>query len=448
MPDRPNILIVLTDQQTHHAMRCAGNEWLRTPAMDRLAARGTRFSRAYCTYPLCSPARASHMTGRYPHEVNVMGNEGKSFWRHDIAREQFMGYHFARAGYRCVWAGKDMAPADGSRDFELLCQWGDVQTADHVCRFLEGPHDKPFLGVVNFVNPHNICEWARSMPLFEGGIGEPPPEKDLPPLPANHGIDPYEPQIIRQIQDLGLQVFIGRTYTPLQWRQYLWAYYRLIELADAQLGRILDALDRTGLADDTLVVFMSDHGDGCASHRWNQKMTFYEEVIRVPLIVAGPSVTAGRVSDRLVSTGLDLLPTCAAAAGVDIPAECQGLSLLDLCGGEERPAWRDHLVVESALNPEILDNVKAARANMGRCLVTQRHKYSVWKWGAHREHLVDLEADPGEMVNLAQSSRWHGLRDRMRQMLADWGRATKDPFQVPGHEILSPGAVREPGGAG
>ncbi len=444
MADRPNILIVITDQQSHHAMHCAGNEWLSTPAMDRLAARGARMNRAYCTYPLCSPVRASHMTGKYPHQVNVMGNEGKGFWAHEIAREELMGWHFSRAGYRCVWAGKDMPPADGSRDFELLCRWGDVQVADHVTDFLRDPGDKPFLGVVNFVNPHNICEWARAMPLWEGGIGDPPPERDLPPLPANHAVPAYEPEIIRLIQQWGMQIYLPRDFSQRQWRQYIWAYYRLIELVDVQLGRILDAMDQTGRAEDTLVIFMSDHGDGCGAHQWNQKQIFYEEIIRVPMILAGPGVEGPAVSDRLVSTGLDVLPTCCDAAGIDLPEGCQGFSLLELCAGRAPADWRESLVVESALNPEVMDNVRAARRNMGRCLVTDRWKYAAWKWGANREQLIDLENDPGEMHNLAQSSRWDPKLREMRRLLQDWSEHTDDPFQVPGHEILSPGATRQP----
>ncbi len=439
---RPNVLILITDQQTHAAMSCTGTPWLKTPAMDTLAARGTRFTRAYCTYPLCTPARASHMTGRHPHELGIYGNAGKPFWAHDIPREALMGWHFARGGYRCVWAGKDMAPADGSRDFELLCRWGDVQTADHLTAFLREPGEAPFLAVGNFVNPHNICEWARAMPLFEGGIGEPPPERDLPPLPANHPVPPEEPEILRQVQRWGMQVWLPRDDGPRQWREYLWAYYRLVELVDAQVGRVLAALDETGRAEDTLVVFMSDHGDGCAAHRWNQKMTFYEEVIRVPLILAGPGIAAGAACDRLVSTGLDLLPTCCEAADMPVPEGLPGRSLLPLARGEPVETWRDALVIESALNPEVMDNARAHKQNVGRAIVTDRHKYSVWRWGRPREQLVDLAADPGEMVNLATSRRFDATRDALRARLAAWCRTTDDQFQVPGHEILSPGATR------
>ncbi len=437
-----NILIVITDQQTAEAMSCTGNQWLQTPAMDRLAARGTRLTRAYCSYPLCAPARTSHLTGRYPHEYGILGNLGKPFWAAGIPREDLLGYHFSRAGYRCVWAGKDMPPADGSRDFELLCQWGDVQVADHLTAFLRDPGDQPFLGIVNFVNPHNICEWAREMPLWESGIGPVPPDEELPPLPANHGVPPYEPEIIREIQQWGMENFLPRNYTPLQWQRYLWAYYRLIELVDEQIARITDALDETGLAEDTLVIFMADHGDGCGAHQWNQKMVLYEEAIRVPMILAGPGIAPGRISDKLVSTGLDLFPTCCKEAGIPVANGLTGRNLLELCGGAEPDDWRDALVVTSALNPEIGNDQKMQKRNRGRAVLTERWKYSVWSWGQNREQLVDLQTDPGEMVNLAVSCRYAPQRDHLRQRLHDWCRATGDAFQVPGHEILSPGAIR------
>lgn len=437
MPDPKHILILITDQQTAGAMSCAGNEWLHTPAMDRLASEGTRFTRAYCTYPLCTPSRASQMTGRYPHEVNANRNEGRFFWYHDIAREQFMGYPFAQAGYRCVWAGKDMPPEDGSRDFELLCPWGDEQTADTLATFLQGEHDRPFLAVGNFVNPHNICEFARHCPLLEGDLGPEPPLREMPPLPANHAVPPFEPEIIRVIQQLGHNVYAARRFSPEQWRWYIWGYYRMVEKVDALVGRVLAALDEAGLRDNTLVVFCSDHGDGCGAHQWNQKQVLYEEVIRVPFIVRGPQVSAGVVDGRLVSSCLDLFPTCAAYAGIEPPANLEGLSLWPALRGESSP-WRDAVFVETALNPETGD-VNPLR-NRGRAVVTDRYKYAVWSWGHHREHLVDLRSDPGEMVNLVQSTRHDTTLVEMRGRLQRWVEATDDVFAVPGYETLSPNA--------
>ncbi len=441
---RPNILVVITDQQTAAAMSCTGNPWLSTPAMDRLAARGVRFERAYCSYPLCSPARMSQMTGRYPHQMGVNSNEGKSFWGYDVPTSAYLPGQLAAAGYRCVWAGKDMPPADGSRDIELLCRWGDVQTADHTCAFLAGEHDRPFFAAVNFVNPHNICEWARGAPLFEGGIGEEPVLADLPLLPANHAVPPYEPELLRVIQAMGGQNYACvRNFTPEDWRRYRWAYFRMVEKVDRQIARVLDALDEAGLTDDTLVWFCSDHGDGCGAHAWNQKQTLYEEVIQVPTILAGPGVEAGRTDARLVASSLDLMPTCLDAAGVAIDPAIEGRSLLPLARGERVDDWREAVYVETALKAE--NSTMPPAKSRGRAVITERWKYSAWAWGRHREQLVDLATDPGEMVNLATSSRYAERRDAMRAQLNEWTRRTEDAFMVPGHEILSPHALCERG---
>ncbi len=433
---KSNILVIITDQQTAGAMSCTGNTWLRTPAMDALAARGTRFTRAYCSYPLCSPARGSQMTGRHPHQIGINANEGRFFWKYPIPDQDFLGHRLGRSGYRCVWAGKDMPPADGSREFELLCPWGDAQAAERTADFLAEPGDRPFLAVVNFVNPHNICEYARGAPLPEGPIGEEPALADLPPLPANHAVPPYEPEIVRVMQAQGINVYAGRRFDHDWWRRYLWAYYRLVEKVDSEVGRVLEALDASGRREDTLVWFCSDHGDGCAAHAWNQKQITYEEILRVPTIVAGPGLRAGAEDDRLVAASLDLFPTCCEAAGVPVPAEVEGRSLLPLARGEEVPDWRKEVVTETALNPE-RGNDRPAR-NRGRALITGRWKYSAWRWGRYREQLVDLQEDPGEMVNLAVCRPYAERLAEMRRRLHAWCEATGDEFEVPGYEVGSP----------
>ena len=430
-----NILLLITDQQTAHAMSCAGNAWLHTPAMDRLAARGTRFDRAYCAQPLCTPSRAAMFTGCYPHQVDATVNAGKFFWGHDIPLEALMGHHLSRAGYRCVYAGKDMPPADGSRDFELLCGWGDEQTADHLVRFLREDHEQPFLAVGTFVNPHNICEWASGRSMPEGDVGEPPPTLDLPPLPANHAPPPYEPQIIREHQQQGRRIYVRDDFGEENWRRYLWAYYRMVEMVDRQIGRVLDALEQTGLADSTTVIFASDHGDGAAAHQWNQKMVLYEESIRVPLILAGPGIASGQVDHRLVNFGIDCLPTLCDVAGAAPSEQMEGRSLLSSADGPS--GWRDHIVVQTALNAE--NGSDNPQRNRGRSLIAvDGWKYTVYERGWHRETLVDLNSDPGEMVNLAVCRPYAERMTAMRAALADWCRRTGDPFRVPGHDAPTP----------
>ncbi len=134
-------------------------------------------------------------------------------------------------------------------------------------------------------------------------------------------------------------------WDPDQWRRYRYAYYRLCERVDAEIGTLITALDRSGLRDDTMIVFTSDHGDGLAAHGWNQKKLLIEDVVGVPLIIVPPGGTAGTIRDELISVGLDLLTTLCDYAGLDPPAG-DGRSVRPLVEGAA-PPWRDQLVVET-----------------------------------------------------------------------------------------------------
>jgi arylsulfatase A-like enzyme len=178
-------------------------------------------------------------------------------------------------------------------------------------------------------------------------------------------------------------------------------------MVDAHIGRVLDALDENGLADDTLVVFTSDHGDHDAAHRLEHKSVLYDEAVRVPLIMRLPGrIPAGRVdAERLVSNGLDLFPTLCDYARADVPSGRLGASLRPIAEGRAGAPWRDSLFVES----------------QNGCMVrTGRYAYSVYDCGEHPEALFDHEADPGEMTNVAyrDSQRW--VVQRHRESMRDW----------------------------
>ena len=282
--ERPNILYIFTDQQYAGAMSCAGNADLSTPAMDSLAAGGVRFERAYCTQPLCGPSRASIMTALYPHQVGATRN---GMGIDESLRGREMGAIFSAAGYECAYGGKWHIPdltVPEDRGFRRICGFNDHQLTDACVEFLQARHDKPFLLVASFDNPHNICEWTRCQRLPWGPIGEPPALEDCPNLPANFAVPAFEPSFIRYEQRAWPTVYSAADFSQEDWRRYRWAYYRLVEKVDAQIGRILDALKSAGLRDSTLVVFSSDHADGHGSHRWSQKSVLYEEPIRSPLI--------------------------------------------------------------------------------------------------------------------------------------------------------------------
>ena len=432
MPSQPNIVFICTDQQFAGAMSCAGNADLSTPNMDRLAARGVRFDKAYCTQPLCTPSRASLFSGFMPHTIDCsMNGNGIP----ESRRDKELGTLIEAAGYKGAYGGKWHVPESvmpEAHGFETICDFHDLNLAGACIDFIRRDHDKPFFLVASFDNPHNICEWARQQRLPWGEI-ESAVVEDCPHLPANFPAAPYEPDIIRIEQAGNLSVHPTSNFTPDDWRRYRHAYYRLCEKVDAEIGRILDALDEAGLTDDTLIIFTSDHGDGHGAHGWNQKTALFEEVIRIPLIVAGPGIAAGRVeSESLVSNGLDLLPTLCDYADADTPADLPGRSLRPLLDDASNSAatkasdWRDELVVET-----MWYGGGPSRGSRGRALRTERYKYVIYEIGKHREQLFDLDNDPGEMINRAVDARYKDVLDDHRKRFVAWAESTNDYFRGP-----------------
>ena len=416
MRKRPNILVIMTDQQSAHMMSCAGNGSLRTPALDRLSASGVRFNRAYATNPVCVPSRFSLQTGRMPSSIGMKWNEDLPV--PDAVIQQSLGPLFHAAGYETVYAGKVHLPG-ALKDIETngyrrLTTDYRRDMADACAEFIKQPHEKPFFLFASFVNPHDICYLAindalrlQGRPPFDNTASEtceavadevrtkePGARPKLPPLPDNHAVCQTEPQAITT--DYLTHEYHGALYRrhardewgETEWRIFRYVYRRLCEMVDAHIGRVLDAVRDAGLEKDTLIVFTSDHGDMDGAHKMQHKSVLYEEAARVPMILSRKGVLPEGVvdDDSLVSNGLDLLPTLCDAAGIKTPDGLHGRSLLQLAATGKDPGWRDAVVVESL---------------HGRMLTTGRFKYSVYFSGDNREQLVDLEDDPGEMINLA-----------------------------------------------
>jgi arylsulfatase A-like enzyme len=417
-PRRPNILLILTDQQTHDAWSGASNPWLRTPAMDSLAARGTTFASAICPYPVCSPSRSSIFTGRMPHETGVMVNG-----RPVVAGMDTMGEVFEKAGYETVYGGKWHLPKsfDGMTSFRKLIGGSsqgsdmDAPLATTCAGWLRQRPSSgdPFLMVASFMNPHDVCQWIRD----HKGHRKHPDLRKYPPAAANMALDPNEPEAIqfhrRAAYDLMSQaVGIASEWQRDDFRQYVHDYYRMVEAVDREIGRVLKALDEGGHTANTLVIFASDHGEGMGAHRWVQKASFYEESVRVPLIVAGPGIARAEVRTEL-ATLADVVPTMCDAAGMQTPPDMRGISLL-------KPSTRPFVVAELRYGTEDRE---------GRMLRGRRYKYVVFNNGARPEQLFDLELDPGETHNLAASAS--GLRDEHRGMMRNWLSQTGDSFRMP-----------------
>lgn len=421
----PNILVIMTDQQSSHMLSCAGTPHVHTPHLDALAAEGTRFERAYVSFPLCVPSRTSMMTGRTPHELGVLTNAPVR------EPDELQGPHslphlLREAGYRCGHAGKwhaTRASAETADGFEWVHDFGDEGLVDAVTAFLgEHRHEQPFFLVASFDDPHTICEVARNQPSYYGNL----PAPDLgsaPNLPANFGSQPFEPEALRVEQATAAAMYGTGAYTPEDWRLYRQAYVHLVERADARVGEVLSALESADLGEDTLVVFTSDHGDGDASHAWNQKTALFEEIIRVPLIVRWPGHVPAGEDSALISVGLDLLPTLCEAAGIPVPAHLTGLSLLTMPSGVDN-THRDHVVVETGFGSG------PRPTTSGRAVIGKQYKYVLYSWGRHREQLFDLVNDPGEMVNLAVEDQYVELLEQNRRTLLQWCRDTDDQMML------------------
>jgi len=447
---QPNILILTVDQQSAAAMSCRiGSTFLHTPCMDALSAGGMNFSRVYAANPICSPSRTAVYSGRYPVETGFQvnpGEEGSTTNNHEPARmidpQVFpcMGTHFKSAGYETAYFGKWHIPYPPKKTethgFDTIqTETFDPRTADRMCAFLGQPHDKPFLAVASFMNPHNICEWARGQKLPDGPIGDPPPPEKCPPLRGDFALQKDEPAIMTLMRKSyqSTPVFPVGGFDEGKWRQYQWAYYRMIEMVDAQMNQILQALRANGLERDTLVIFFADHGDCQGAHHWNQKTVFYEESVQVPLILNWPGRIQQGSSDLLVNLGVDILPTVCAFAGIEKPTNLPGISLHEAALGEKSTEMREYVVSSNDLDQGGPIDGVTPRAQ-GRMVRSRRYKYCIYTCadertkGASRESLVDFEKDPGEMVNVAASPAYREVLAQHRVMLRTWCARYKDSF--------------------
>jgi choline-sulfatase len=432
---RPNVLLILTDQHAADVMSCVqGERYLRTPHMDSLAARGVRFTRAYVANPICIPSRTALFTGRYPHETGVQDND-----RHPVDPKKFptLGTLFRKSGYATGYVGKWHVPITiddpEASGFEYTANiknnGGDAGTPPAVAAFFaRHPDRRPFFLVASFVNPHNICEWARGQRLPDGDVGAPPPPEECPPAPAILAPPAGEPDALsltRRAYHANPQFPVGK-FDAAKWRQYRWAYYRMVEKVDAEIGRVLASLKASGAADNTLIVFSADHGDCQGAHGWNQKTVFNDESSRVPFIVSPPRARQARTSDRLVQTGIDLLPTLCDYAGIPGAAGMRGVSLRDSIEGRPpSPDPRSFVVVSNHFVQGMpILGVKPTPA--GRMLRTDRYKYCVYDEGERRESLVDMVRDPGEQRNLAGDPAFSAVLAGHRRLLSDWSRSTGD----------------------
>jgi len=446
MSDRPNLLLILTDQQSATMMSCAGNPWLRTPAMDSLAAEGVRFERAYCSNSVCIASRFSLFTGRFPSEIGLYSNFTAELLPFgEERRREGLGWLLRDAGYAAFYGGKVHLPRMKIEDlgFEVVCRDERDALAAAGADFLRRPPAEPFCLVVSFINPHDICYMAirdsaqneRERRLLEHGVVEiaaldralarPAGVDDAaffrdhaPPLPANFAPQADEPEVVaRMLRARPFRERARREWPAERWREHRWAYARLTEFVDAQIGVVLDALRESGRDRTTLTVFTSDHGDMDGAHGLEHKSTMYEEAARVPLIVRPPGGAPPRTDGtRGVSNGLDLLPTLCDFAGAARPAGLPGRSLRPLIEGARGVRWRAAVPMESAI---------------GRAVRWGDFKYARYDFSANGEQLYDLARDPGETRNCAADpDRRAALAEGRRRFERAFAGVPRDPVRL------------------
>lgn len=442
-----NILYLLTDQMRYDALSCNGAPVCRTPAIDGLARRGTNFTSAYSANALCTPARASILTGVYPHMHGQLANMGNFNGVFDRQVLNWKGYscYLKRRGYRTGYIGKWHLPEEGNkeiwsfdvwdteRDYDQYLQgkgisydmgisevqhleWGedapfcgpsvlstqdhhDGWVADRACRMLEtfAGKQEPFMLCAAFHGPH----FPYAVPEPFCGMYRP---EDVPRW-DNFGETFRDKPVVQQKE---LMRWNTAQLTWKDWQKVIAAYWGYCSYLDSLTGQILGKLEELGLTENTMVVFSTDHGDMLGSHRlFNKGFNMYEEDHHIPLIIACPGKAEGISMDPFVNT-VDLMPTFLDAAGCETPAGVQGKSLMPMLEGKVPQGWRQESFSEF--------NGYESTLLTSRMVRTRKWKYVYNPFG--QDELYDMESDPGELHNLAELQGFiHVLRRMRKKML-------------------------------
>ena len=430
-----NVIIIASDD-LRPTLGCYGDKIVKTPNIDKLAARGIRFDRAFTQYPLCNPSRSSLLTGRYPTQTDVMDNE--LYFRALHPEFVSLPQHFKANGYVTLRSGKIFH--GGIDDTDAWTEGGearnftgakrpptnadsseriahsdrivvldgdgetseDYRTASRAIELLEKYKDKPFFLAIGSAKPHSPPSAPKKFfDLYD---------VDKIPLPVDFSERPAAPpgfpeiSIARRNTDL----FIGRDASPAQAREMIRAYYASVSFMDEQLGRVLDALDRLKLRDNTIIVFWGDHGYHLGEKgKWSKAYSLFEIATRVPLIIATPQTKSG-VSPRTVQL-LDLYPTLVELCGLKDPyqpaGKLEGHSLTSLLKNP-RARWT---------YPGL--SVVMYQRKLGKSVSTERWHYVSWDDGQSGEMLTDRLNDPHELKNLAADPAYAKTVAEMRALL-------------------------------
>ncbi len=433
----PNVLFLICDD-LNCDLSCYGHPLVKTPNIDRLARRGVRFENAYCQYTLCGPSRASFMTGLYPDQTLVRRNA--LYIREHLPNVQTMAQMFRRQGYFATRIGKifhygvprnigssghddpyswdvTINPRGRDKDEEhmifslkpgeyggsmswLAADGADEEQTDgiaatHAVRLIRqyATENRSFFLAVGLYRPHTpYVSPKKYFELYPTG------QITVPTVPDGY-LETLPPAARLSLTKKKQHVNIS----PDMARKAMQAYYASITFADAQLGRILDALAGSAAADNTVIIFTSDHGYHMGEHGHWLKTTLFENAARVPLIIAGPGVTATGRSTSSFAEMVDFYPTLAELCGLRAPACLSGVSLA--------PVLKDPLAKPRT---SALTQLK----DRNYTLRTEKYRYTEWgEGGSGGAELYDHATDPQEMVNLAGDPRHADSVARLSQQL-------------------------------
>jgi arylsulfatase A-like enzyme len=427
---RPNILFLLADDLRWDALGCAGNPVVRTPNIDRLARRGVMFQNMFVTTSICCVSRASILSGQYARRHGI--EDFKTGFT-PAAWKQTYPLLLRDAGYRTGFIGKfgvgelmptnsfdywDGFPGQGAYFATNGATHLTLLMGDSGLKFIDTRDSRPFCLSISFKAPHAMDGVRREFPPD-------PADESLytgTPIPTTRNHDDAAwlrlPPFARESE--GHTRWLRRFATPDTRAATIRDYYRLVTGLDREVGRLLDKLDQTGLASNTIVIFTSDNGFFLGERGLSDKFLMYEESIRVPLIIYDPRQPARRQGRQVSSMALniDLAPTMLDYAGIAAPAAVQGASLRPLIGGKNTP-WRDEWFYEHHFNFG------------GKIPESEGVRTSRWKYIRYPavspvvEELYDLRSDPFEQNNLASlpaqakrlatlRGRWESYRETLR----------------------------------
>lgn len=435
---KPNVILIITDQQSHNMMSCAGNKYLCTPNMDYMAQKGVRFTNAYCANPICMASRFGIFTGLYPGTAGLWNNRCTQD-ENVVARvlDEGLGKVFVKNGYEAVYGGKEHLPGFGAKDlgFDCICSDEREGLALNCAEYIKNSGAEPFFLVASFINPHDVC----LMPVHDfSGVIDNEEDKKIalwakreidsmnnarkipenihpdvffgclcPPLPENNRPAPDEPEAVTQaLNDRDFRKFARERYTEKDWRLHMRAYSKLTETVDGEIGLLIGALINSGKFDDTVIIFTSDHGDIAGSHKMEGKEVLFEECCRVPFIIKGLNPKrAGSREGRVVSNGLDIIRTICGYAKVAAPDyieeyETGGISLVSAAECGETPTK---------------GRIIASECEYGVMATDGEYKYVRYNIGARREQFYDLKTNSGENYN--QMGQFAAQENRLREFI-------------------------------